>query len=59
LFINNFQLSQAWRTEYGGRYTVTLLHGDGVGPELMEHVKAAIRLENSFLTILSLLNKMN
>lgn len=32
-----------WRTAYGGRYTVTLIPGDGVGPELMEHVKSAIR----------------
>ncbi|CAF0869906.1 unnamed protein product [Didymodactylos carnosus] len=32
-----------WRTAYGGRNTVTLIHGDGVGPELMEYVKAAIR----------------
>lgn len=32
-----------WRTAYGGRYTVTLIHGDGVGPELMEHVKTTVR----------------
>ncbi|UJR34298.1 hypothetical protein I4U23_021702 [Adineta vaga] len=37
----NFNTS--WRTAYGGKYTITLIHGDGVGPELMEHVKAAIR----------------
>ncbi|CAF0733919.1 unnamed protein product [Adineta steineri] len=36
-------LNTSWRTAYGGKYTVTLIHGDGVGPELMEHVKAAIR----------------
>jgi len=36
-------LTTPWRTAYGGKYTVTLIHGDGVGPELMEHVKAAIR----------------
>ncbi|CAF1384960.1 unnamed protein product [Adineta steineri] len=36
-------LSTNWRTAYGGKYTVTLIHGDGVGPELMQHVKAAIR----------------
>lgn len=39
----SFQLDTPWRTAYGGKYTVTLIHGDGVGPELMEHVKAAIR----------------
>ncbi|CAF1920930.1 unnamed protein product [Rotaria magnacalcarata] len=32
-----------WRTAYGGKYRVTLIHGDGVGPELMQHIKAAIR----------------
>lgn len=37
------QLDTPWRTAYGGKYTVTLIHGDGVGPELMEHVKSAIR----------------
>jgi hypothetical protein len=42
-FIDDFQLNTPWRTAYGGKYTVTLIHGDGVGPELMEHVKAAIR----------------
>jgi isocitrate dehydrogenase (NAD+) len=36
-------LNTPWRTAYGGKYTVTLIHGDGVGPELMEHVKAAMR----------------
>lgn len=39
----NTDVKTPWRTAYGGRYTVTLIHGDGVGPELMEHVKAAIR----------------
>ncbi|CAF4342888.1 unnamed protein product, partial [Rotaria magnacalcarata] len=28
---------------YGGKYTVTLIHGDGVGLELMQHVKTSIR----------------
>ncbi|CAF0924606.1 unnamed protein product [Rotaria sp. Silwood1] len=37
------EAEKPWRTAYGGKYTVTLIHGDGVGPELMEHVKAAIR----------------
>ncbi|CAF0840993.1 unnamed protein product [Rotaria sordida] len=32
-----------WRTAYGGKYTVTLIHGDGVGPELMGHVKSVMR----------------
>ncbi|CAF1640126.1 unnamed protein product, partial [Didymodactylos carnosus] len=36
-------ITTRWRTAYGGRYTITLIHGDGVGPELMEHVKAVIR----------------
>jgi isocitrate/isopropylmalate dehydrogenase len=40
-------LGTTWRTAYGGKYTITLIHGDGVGPELMEHVKTAIRFESS------------
>lgn len=36
-------LNKPWRTAYGGKYRVTLIHGDGVGPELMDYVKAAIR----------------
>jgi len=29
---------------YGGRYTVTLIPGDGIGPELLNHVKEIFRL---------------
>lgn len=29
--------------KYGGRHTVTLIPGDGVGPELMLHVKTVFR----------------
>lgn len=28
------------RARYGGRYTVAMLTGDGVSPEMMEHVKS-------------------
>ncbi|XP_013404769.1 isocitrate dehydrogenase [NAD] subunit gamma, mitochondrial isoform X1 [Lingula anatina] len=31
------------RAQYGGRHTVTLMAGDGVGPELMGHVKQVFR----------------
>ena len=31
------------RPRYGGRHTVTLLPGDGVGPELMRHVREVFR----------------
>ncbi|ELW67374.1 isocitrate dehydrogenase [NAD] subunit gamma, mitochondrial [Tupaia chinensis] len=30
-------------TKYGGRHTVTMIPGDGLGPELMLHVKAVFR----------------
>ena len=35
-----FQMPKA---QYGGRHTVTILPGDGVGPELMSHVKEVFR----------------
>lgn len=30
-------------SKYGGRNTVTLLTGDGVGPELLSHVQEVFR----------------
>lgn len=30
-------------TKYGGKYRVTMIHGDGIGPEMMQHVKEAFR----------------
>lgn len=30
--------------KYGGRHTVTLIPGDGIGPELLNHVKEVFRL---------------
>jgi len=30
-------------TKYGGRHRVTLIHGDGIGPEMMFHIKEACR----------------
>lgn len=29
--------------KYGGRHTVTMIPGDGIGPELMLHVKSVFR----------------
>uniref|UniRef100_A0A8C9Q4J3 Isopropylmalate dehydrogenase-like domain-containing protein n=1 Tax=Spermophilus dauricus TaxID=99837 RepID=A0A8C9Q4J3_SPEDA len=34
---------QVWLPLYGGRYTVTMIPGDGVGPELMMHVKSVFK----------------
>ena len=30
-------------TKYGGKHRVVLIHGDGVGPEMMFHVKQAFK----------------
>ncbi|CAA9994272.1 unnamed protein product [Nesidiocoris tenuis] len=32
------------KAQYGGRHTVTMLPGGGIGPELMEHVKEIFRV---------------
>uniref|UniRef100_A0A8C1UIR2 Isocitrate dehydrogenase (NAD(+)) 3 non-catalytic subunit gamma n=1 Tax=Cyprinus carpio TaxID=7962 RepID=A0A8C1UIR2_CYPCA len=32
--------------EYGGRHTVTLIPGDGIGPELLNHVREIFRFED-------------
>ena len=29
--------------KYGGRFMVTVLPGDGIGPEMMNHVKSVFR----------------
>ncbi|KTF81926.1 hypothetical protein cypCar_00021045, partial [Cyprinus carpio] len=29
--------------EYGGRHTVTLVPGDGIGPELLNHIRELLR----------------
>ncbi|CAF4918167.1 unnamed protein product, partial [Rotaria sp. Silwood1] len=42
-FRTMLKLSTPWRTAYGDKYTVTLIHEDSVGPELMQHAKVAIR----------------
>ncbi|KAK6175604.1 hypothetical protein SNE40_014031 [Patella caerulea] len=41
---NNFSTSrQNQAAQYGGRHTVTLMTGDGVGPELLGHVQEVFR----------------
>lgn len=30
--------------KYGGRHTVALIPGDGIGPELLNHVREVFRL---------------
>uniref|UniRef100_A0A8C2FQH7 Isocitrate dehydrogenase (NAD(+)) 3 non-catalytic subunit gamma n=1 Tax=Cyprinus carpio TaxID=7962 RepID=A0A8C2FQH7_CYPCA len=35
--------------EYGGRHTVTLVPGDGIGPELLNHIRELLRFEDEAL----------
>uniref|UniRef100_A0A8C1W7I6 Isocitrate dehydrogenase (NAD(+)) 3 non-catalytic subunit gamma n=1 Tax=Cyprinus carpio TaxID=7962 RepID=A0A8C1W7I6_CYPCA len=35
--------------EYGGRRTVTLVPGDGIGPELLNHIRELLRFEDEAL----------
>lgn len=35
--------------KYGGRHTVTLIPGDGIGPELLNHVREVFRLVENAL----------
>ena len=37
-------LNKSISTRYGGRHTVTLMPGDGIGPEMMGHVKDIFRV---------------
>ena len=42
-------------TKYGGKHRVTLIHGDGIGPEMMFHVKeayTAVRVNVDFEDVL-------
>lgn len=32
-----------YSTKYGGRYRVVLIPGDGIGPEMMFHIREALR----------------
>uniref|UniRef100_A0A8D2NR57 Uncharacterized protein n=1 Tax=Zosterops lateralis melanops TaxID=1220523 RepID=A0A8D2NR57_ZOSLA len=43
LKISHQILPQPPPAKYGGRHTVTLIPGDGIGPELMLHVKDVFR----------------
>lgn len=36
------------KAQYGGRHTVTLLPGAGIGPELMSYVKEVCRRHSKF-----------
>ncbi|CAH1784561.1 unnamed protein product [Owenia fusiformis] len=40
---NQLHTSQPLASLYGGRHTVTFMPGDGVGPELMGHIKEVFR----------------
>lgn len=39
----NYSTAPKQCLQYGGRHTVTLLSGDGIGPELLNHVKTVFR----------------
>ncbi|XP_054441972.1 isocitrate dehydrogenase [NAD] subunit gamma, mitochondrial-like [Pteronotus mesoamericanus] len=39
----SFQYNIPLSAKYGGRHTVTMIPGDGIGPELMLHVKTVFR----------------
>lgn len=39
--------------KYGGRHTVTLIPGDGIGPELLNHVREVFRLVEIVFKILT------
>lgn len=43
LYVNLTIGLQLQRSQYGGRHCVTMLSGDGVGPEMMRHVKEVFR----------------
>ncbi|XP_056102357.1 isocitrate dehydrogenase [NAD] subunit gamma, mitochondrial-like [Rhinichthys klamathensis goyatoka] len=54
LFLSSTRLQQPWTglkctlwkpppAKYGGRHTVTLIPGDGIGPELLNHVRELFR----------------
>lgn len=44
LLIHKILLLQPPPAKYGGRHTVTLIPGDGIGPELLNHVREVFRL---------------
>lgn len=47
-------------TRYGGKHRVTLIHGDGTGPEMMSHIKETFRHMNIPVTFEDIeLNKRN
>lgn len=40
-------INPAYATKYGGKNRVTLVHGDGTGPEMMSHIKETFRVLNA------------
>lgn len=46
---------QALYARYGGRSTVTVLAGDGIGPEMLKHVTKIFQFANVSLNILILI----
>lgn len=40
-------LNPKFATKYGGKHRVTLIHGDGTGPEMMAHIKETLRHLNA------------
>lgn len=49
-----------YATKYGGKHRVTLIHGDGTGPEMMSHIKETFRHLNAPVVFEDIeLNKRN
>jgi len=40
-------INPTFETKYGGKHRVTLIHGDGTGPEMMSHIKETFRHLNA------------
>lgn len=40
-------INPIYQTKYGGKHRVTLIHGDGTGPEMMSHIKETFRTLNA------------
>ncbi len=48
IYFNSNSIKQpTFATKYGGKHRVTLIHGDGTGPEMMAHIKETFRHLNA------------
>lgn len=46
-YSNIRSINPIYQTKYGGKQRVTLIHGDGTGPEMMSHIKETFRTLNA------------